>query len=197
MRPQVGTRCSRRPRQTSAQAPRRHVERGIVARTRGGPSHHGPAAVLWGGCCQAHRRGARLTTVRRGGAAASQGGRSWHGRRAVSEQLPQRQHAARPGRPSRPRRLHARRRPGPCSGGRARQGARPRPPGRRDAVDRRGLGHARKYFSLSEKYAAWADYHTPARGIGIHAYAHTVHRPIRLTDQQLRAHPEWCNFAVG
>jgi hypothetical protein len=31
MRPQVGTRCSRRPRQTSAQAPRRHVERGIVA----------------------------------------------------------------------------------------------------------------------------------------------------------------------
>ena len=31
--------------------------------------------------------------------------------------------------------------------------------------------HARKYFSLSEKYAAWADYCTPARGYGIHAYA--------------------------
>ena len=30
--------------------------------------------------------------------------------------------------------------------------------------------HARKYYSLSEKYAAWADYGTPARGFGIHAY---------------------------
>ena len=38
--------------------------------------------------------------------------------------------------------------------------------------------HARKYFSLSEKYAAWADYNTPARGFGIHACAHKVHRPI-------------------
>jgi GAF domain-containing protein len=54
--------------------------------------------------------------------------------------------------------------------------------------------HARKYFSLSEKYAAWADYNTPARGFGIHAYAHKVHRPIRLTDEELRAHPEWRNF---
>jgi len=54
--------------------------------------------------------------------------------------------------------------------------------------------HARKYFSLSEKYAAWAGYNTPARGVGIHAYAHQVHRPIRLTDEALRAHPEWRNF---
>jgi hypothetical protein len=57
-----------------------------------------------------------------------------------------------------------------------------------------GWAHARKYFSLSEKYAAWADYSTPARGFGIHAYAHTVQRPIRLTDEALRAHPEWRNF---
>jgi len=54
--------------------------------------------------------------------------------------------------------------------------------------------HARKYFSLSEKYAAWADYRTPARGYGIHAYAHKVRRPIRLTDEALRARPEWRNF---
>ena len=59
-----------------------------------------------------------------------------------------------------------------------------------------GWAHARKYFSLSEKYAAWADYHTPAHGVGIHAYARTVHQPIRLTDQQLRAHPEWRNFGI-
>ena len=54
--------------------------------------------------------------------------------------------------------------------------------------------HVRKYFSLSEKYAAWADYKTPARGFGIHAYAHRVRQPIRLTDEALRAHPEWRNF---
>jgi GAF domain-containing protein len=54
--------------------------------------------------------------------------------------------------------------------------------------------HARKYFSLSEKYAEWADYRTPAKGLGIHAYAHKVTRPIRLTDEELRAHDEWRNF---
>ncbi len=57
-----------------------------------------------------------------------------------------------------------------------------------------GWAHARKYVSLSEKYAAWADYDTPAKGAGIHAYAHTVSEPIRLTDEELRAHPEWRNF---
>src|SRR4029450_8999988 len=87
------------------------------------------AAVPWGGGWQAHRRGARRTTARQDSAAASHGGRPWHGRRAVSEQLPQRQHPARPGPPSSPRWLHGRRRPGPCSGSRARPGARPRPPG--------------------------------------------------------------------
>ena len=43
--------------------------------------------------------------------------------------------------------------------------------------------YGRKYFSLSEKYAAWADYQQPAVGYGIHAYAHKVRRPIRLTDE--------------
>ena len=32
--------------------------------------------------------------------------------------------------------------------------------------------HARTYFSLSEKYAAWADYNTPARGFGIQNQRH-------------------------
>jgi hypothetical protein len=57
-----------------------------------------------------------------------------------------------------------------------------------------GWAHARKYFSLSEKYAEWAEYRVPARGFGIHAYAHEVSRPIRLTDEELRAHDEWRNF---
>src|SRR4029450_2874845 len=58
----------------------------------------------------------------------------------------------------------------------------------------KGWANARKFFSLSEKYAEWADYRAPAQGTGIHAYAHTVDRPIRLTDQELRAHPEWRDF---
>ena len=53
---------------------------------------------------------------------------------------------------------------------------------------------ARKYFSLSEKYAEWADYRAPAKGFGIHAYAHEVSEPIRLTDEELRAHDKWRNF---
>ncbi len=33
-------------------------------------------------------------------------------------------------------------------------------------------------------------------GYGIHAYAHKVRRPIRLTDGELKAHPEWRNFGA-
>ena len=57
-----------------------------------------------------------------------------------------------------------------------------------------GWAHARKYFSLSEKYAAWAEYRAPAKGVGIHADAHNVDQPLRLTDEELRAHPDWRNF---
>jgi GAF domain-containing protein len=56
--------------------------------------------------------------------------------------------------------------------------------------------NARKYFSLSEKYAAWADYRTAAVGVGIHAYAHRIDRPLRLTDEELRRHPEWRGFGI-
>src|SRR5690348_12906536 len=48
---------------------------------------------------------------------------------------------------------------------------------------------ARKYFSLSEKYAAWAEYRTPAVGYGIHAYIAQVNQPMRLTQAELEAHP--------
>jgi GAF domain-containing protein len=56
--------------------------------------------------------------------------------------------------------------------------------------------HARKYFSLSEKYVAWADYRTPAMGVGIHAYLLQVNQPMRLTQAELEAHPAWRNFGV-
>lgn len=55
---------------------------------------------------------------------------------------------------------------------------------------------ARKYFSLSEKYEAWADYNTPATGYGIHSYITRVNQPLRLTQDELENHPEWRNFGV-
>jgi hypothetical protein len=57
-----------------------------------------------------------------------------------------------------------------------------------------GWAHARKSCSLSEKYTGWADYRAPGKGFGVRAFAHQVSRPIRLTDEEFRAHPEWWNF---
>jgi GAF domain-containing protein len=51
-----------------------------------------------------------------------------------------------------------------------------------------------KFFSLSEKYAAWADYRTPAKGVGIHAWMLEYNQPIRLTQAELEAHPAWLGF---
>jgi GAF domain-containing protein len=56
--------------------------------------------------------------------------------------------------------------------------------------------HARKYFSLSEKYVEWADYRTPAVGFGIHAYIAQTNRPMRLTQAELEAHPAWKAFGT-
>ena len=55
---------------------------------------------------------------------------------------------------------------------------------------------ARKYFSLSRKYAEYADYDTPAVGFGIHGYIPKINRPMRLSQAQLEAHPEWRNFGT-
>lgn len=56
--------------------------------------------------------------------------------------------------------------------------------------------HARKYFSLSEKYAAWADYAAPAVGFGIHAYIAQINQPMRLTQAELESHPAWKSFGT-
>jgi GAF domain-containing protein len=52
----------------------------------------------------------------------------------------------------------------------------------------------RKVFSLSEKYAAWADYHTPAVGVGIHAWLLDHNQPVRFTQEELERHPAWQGF---
>lgn len=54
----------------------------------------------------------------------------------------------------------------------------------------------RKVFSLSEKYADWATYSTPATGYGIHGWLLRHNRPVRLTQAELEAHPEWRSFGT-
>jgi GAF domain-containing protein len=54
----------------------------------------------------------------------------------------------------------------------------------------------RKVFSLSEKYAAWATYATPATGYGSHGWLLRHNQPVRLTQAELEAHPEWRNFGT-
>jgi GAF domain-containing protein len=52
----------------------------------------------------------------------------------------------------------------------------------------------RKFFSLSEKYAAWANYDTPATGYGTHGWLLRHNQPVRMTQAELEAHPEWKGF---
>jgi GAF domain-containing protein len=55
-------------------------------------------------------------------------------------------------------------------------------------------GPIRKFFSLSEKYAAWADYAVPATGYGTHGWLLEHNQPVRFTQAELEAHPQWKNF---
>lgn len=52
----------------------------------------------------------------------------------------------------------------------------------------------RKYFSLSEKYAAWSRYSAPASGYGIHGWLLRHNATVRLTQTELEHHPEWRQF---
>jgi GAF domain-containing protein len=52
----------------------------------------------------------------------------------------------------------------------------------------------RKFFSLSEKYAAWAKYDAPATGYGTHGWLLRHNQPVKMTQAELEAHPEWKGF---
>jgi GAF domain-containing protein len=55
--------------------------------------------------------------------------------------------------------------------------------------------HARKYFSLSDKYGQWKDFTMPARGIGLHALVVAKNEAVCLTQDEVEAHPAWRAFA--
>jgi GAF domain-containing protein len=54
--------------------------------------------------------------------------------------------------------------------------------------------HARKYFSLSDKYAAFREFTTPGRGIGLHALVVDENRGLRLTQAEMEQHPAWRGY---
>jgi GAF domain-containing protein/anti-sigma regulatory factor (Ser/Thr protein kinase) len=54
-----------------------------------------------------------------------------------------------------------------------------------------GWADAATYVSLSEKYAGWRDYDVVPKGLGVLNAVTRDNRPLRLTPEQLRAHPDW------
>jgi GAF domain-containing protein len=62
-------------------------------------------------------------------------------------------------------------------------------------VDLDGDGHAaRKFFNLSERYEAWHDYRVDPRGLGLHGIALEPGEVVRLTQDEVEAHPAWTGF---
>ena len=53
---------------------------------------------------------------------------------------------------------------------------------------------ARKYFSLSEKYGAYRDFRVDPHGLGLHGMAIPPGQVVRLTQDEVVAHPLWQDF---
>jgi GAF domain-containing protein len=63
------------------------------------------------------------------------------------------------------------------------------------SVDLDGDGRAtRKYFNLSERYARWRDFRVDPRGLGLHAIRLEPGEVVRLTQDEVEAHPAWTGF---
>ena len=58
-----------------------------------------------------------------------------------------------------------------------------------------GWADATTYVSLSEEYAGWRAYDVVPQGLGVLNAVTRENRPLRLTPEQLRAHPEWRGLA--
>jgi GAF domain-containing protein len=53
---------------------------------------------------------------------------------------------------------------------------------------------ARKYFSLSEKYAAFRDFRVDPKGVGLHGMTIPPDEVVRLTEEEVLAHPLYTGF---
>jgi GAF domain-containing protein len=62
-------------------------------------------------------------------------------------------------------------------------------------VDLDGDGHAaRKFFNLSERYSQWRYYRVDPRGLGLHGLRLEPGQVVRLTQEEVEAHPDWIGF---
>ena len=52
----------------------------------------------------------------------------------------------------------------------------------------------RKYFSLSTAYEPWHDYRPDPKGLGLHGLELPPGEVVRLTQDEVEAHPAWQNF---
>ena len=52
----------------------------------------------------------------------------------------------------------------------------------------------RKYFSLSAAYAPWRDYAPDPKGLGLHGLELPPGEVVRLTQEEVEAHPAWQAF---
>jgi|SRR5581483_3950549 len=55
---------------------------------------------------------------------------------------------------------------------------------------------ARKFFSLSKKYAAFRDFRVDPKGIGLHGMAIPPGDVVRLTEAEVLAHPHYFGFGL-
>lgn len=63
------------------------------------------------------------------------------------------------------------------------------------SVDLDGDGRAaRKFFNLSERYARWRDFRVAPRGLGLHGLQLEPSQVVRLTQEEVEAHPAWTGF---
>jgi GAF domain-containing protein len=63
------------------------------------------------------------------------------------------------------------------------------------SVDLDGDGHAaRKFFNLSAQYAAWRDFRVEPHGHGLHGIPLEPSEVVRLTQDEVLAHPAWTGF---
>jgi hypothetical protein len=62
-------------------------------------------------------------------------------------------------------------------------------------VDLDGDGHAaRKFFNLGERYERWRDYRVDPHGVGLHSLELAPGEVVRLTQEEVEAHPAWQGF---
>jgi GAF domain-containing protein len=63
------------------------------------------------------------------------------------------------------------------------------------SVDLDGDGHAtRKFFNLSAQYARWRDFRVDPHGYGLHGIRLEPGEVVRLTQDEVEAHPAWAGF---